>query len=62
MDVSAPYRLQSVAVTSPELRPENRRALDLLDAWMAEPEDLGETWWDAFERELRQRRFSLREA
>jgi len=62
VDIARSFRLQSTAVTTPVLRPENRRALELLEAWMAEPDDLGEAWWDDFERELRQHRFSLREA
>lgn len=55
------FRLQSTAVRAPALRPENQRALDLLEAWMAEPDDLGQTWWEDFERDLQQHRFSLRE-
>jgi len=58
-DIARPFRRQSAAVTTPVLRPENLRALDLLDAWMSEPDDLGEAWWDDFERELQQHRFSL---
>lgn len=56
------FWLQSVAVSGPALRPQNRRALDLLEAWMAEPDDLDEAWWEDFERELQQHRFTLREA
>lgn len=33
----------------------------LLEAWYAEPDDLGAAWWDDFERELRENRFKLRE-
>ena len=61
VDIARSFRLQSTAVTTPVLRPENRRALNLLEAWMAEPDDLGEAWWDDFEHELQQHRFSLRE-
>lgn len=61
VDTARPFRLQSAAVTTPALRPENQRALDLLAAWMAEPDELGEAWWEDFERELQQHRLSLRE-
>jgi antitoxin YefM len=34
---------------------------ELLEAWYAEPDDLGDAWWDDFERELRENRFKMRE-
>lgn len=55
------YPLQSLALPEAGLRPQNRRALALLEAWMAEPDDLGNEWWDAFEQDLQLHRFSLRE-
>jgi hypothetical protein len=61
VDIARSFGIQSAAVSTPALRPENRRALELLEAWMAEPDDLGEAWWDDFERELQQHRLSLRE-
>ena len=39
---------------------QNRYALKLLRSWMAEPDDLGEAWWNEFERNLRENRFKLR--
>lgn len=41
------------------LRTANRQALRLLDEWLSEPDDLGDEWWDAFERELRDHRLSI---
>lgn len=41
------------------LRAANCEALLLLADWLSEPDDLGDGWWDAFERELRNYRFSL---
>ena len=60
-EMAGHYPLQSVAISEADLRPQNRRALALLEAWMAEPDDLGKEWWDAFEHDLQQHRFSLRE-
>jgi hypothetical protein len=37
----------------------NQAALALLEEWMSEPDDLGDDWWDDFENDLRQNRFSL---
>lgn len=42
------------------IRPENRRAIELLDAWMSEPDDLGPEWWAEFDRELAASRLSFR--
>jgi hypothetical protein len=53
------HPLQSVALPEADLRPQNRRALALLAAWMDEPDDLGDEWWDAFEQDVQQRRLSL---
>jgi len=39
-----------------DIRPANRQALQLLEAWLSEPDDLDNDWWDAFELELRNRR------
>ena len=43
-----------------QLRPQNRRGLALLEDWLAEPDDLGDAWWDDFERDLKQHRLSFR--
>lgn len=42
------------------IRPENRRAIKLLDAWMDEPDDLGPEWWEEFDRELAASRLAFR--
>jgi hypothetical protein len=34
------------------LRPQNQQLLALLAAWVAEPDDRGDAWWDDFEAEL----------
>ena len=52
---------ESKTVDSPVLPPKNQQALDLLHAWMAEPDDLDDTWWDDFERDLAQSRPKFRE-
>ena len=50
---------QGVAPPEADLRPQNYRALALLEAWMAEPDDMGNEWWDAFEQDVQQHRLSL---
>ena len=42
------------------IRPANRLALQLLKAWMREPDDLGDEWWDAFELELQTNRLAIK--
>ena len=61
VDAAGYYPLQSAALPEIELRPQNQRALILLQTWLTEPDELGKDWWDAFERDLRQHRFSVRE-
>ncbi len=34
-------------------RPENRQAIELLDEWFSEPDDLGEEFWEEYEQEIR---------
>jgi len=55
------HPLQGVAPPDVDLRRQNRRALALLAAWMEALDDLGDEWWDAFEQDVQQHRFSLRE-
>ncbi len=43
-----------------DIRPENRRAIELLDAWMSEPDELGPEWWEEFDRELAASRLAFR--
>ena len=42
------------------LRPENERLLAFLEAFMAQPDDLGEEWWEEFRADLRRNRLKLR--
>ncbi len=35
-------------------KPENQAAIDLLDEWFAEPDNMGREWWDEYELELEQ--------
>jgi hypothetical protein len=64
-EVTNHYTLQSAVLPEADsedlaaLPPQNREALALLHAWMAEPDDLGETWWDEFERDLARNRLNL---
>jgi hypothetical protein len=44
------------------LRSQNQRALALLRAWQNQSDELGQAWWDDFERDLAEHRFSLLEA
>lgn len=44
------------------VREENRRALALLDAWLSEPDDLGEDWWEEFEQEMYKHRLTIQES
>ena len=43
----------------PNVRPENRHALALLEEWMSEPDDRGEHWWAQFEKYVRNQRLSI---
>jgi len=42
------------------LSPHNRRLLAFLEKLAAKPDDLGDTWWDEFEKSLRENRLKLR--
>jgi hypothetical protein len=61
VDTAGHYLLQSAVLPEVSLRPQNQRALALLQDWLAEPDELGDDWWDAFEQDLRRHRFSFRE-
>src|SRR3972149_9171270 len=52
--------LSAMSYATPQIRPENRRALALLDEWMSAPDDLGEDWWAEFEKELGEHRLAFR--
>lgn len=60
-DATSPYTLQSAVLPESKLPPQNQRALALLNAWMSEPDDLGDAWWDEFERDLAKHRLRFRE-
>ena len=44
------------------LRPENQRLLAILEEFAARPDDLGDAWWDEFEKSLRENRLRVRRA
>jgi phytoene/squalene synthetase len=58
-EATSHYTLQSAVLPESELPPQNREALALLHAWMAEPDDLGEAWGDEFERDLAENRLQF---
>ena len=37
----------------------NEKAIQLLDEWFNEPDDMGEDFWDEYERELKQNPLAL---
>jgi hypothetical protein len=39
-------------LTYEALRLKNRRALALLESWSAEPDDLGNEWWEDFLKDI----------
>lgn len=39
--------------------PRNQELLRLLKDWMSAPDDLGEEWWEEFDRDLARNRLSL---
>ena len=53
---------QSSDSSEGKMPPQNQRALALLEEWMSEPDDMSEEWWEEFERELREHRFSIHKA
>ena len=57
------HRLSQSSESSEGKTPsQNQQALALLDGWMSEPDDMSEEWWEEFERELGENRFSIRKA
>lgn len=66
-EATSHYTLQSAVLPESDsvdlaaLPPQNREALALLRAWIAEPDDLGDAWWDEFERDLAQNRLRFHE-
>ena len=53
---------QIIVIPEARLRPQNRQALALLQAWLDDPDDLDDEWWDKFEQDLKSHRFTLRDA
>lgn len=41
------------------LRDKNQKAIALLDAWFREPDDLGTDFWDEFDKNLEDNKFSI---
>lgn len=37
----------------------NLKAIEFLEEWFAEPDDMGDEFWDDFEKELESNRFSI---
>ena len=46
-------------MNDPEIRPENVEAIRILNEWMAEPDDMGEEFWQEFCDELENNRFTI---
>lgn len=57
---SPPFE-EDEAARAERIRTQNEQALQLLEKWLAEPDDLGDAWWDEFEAELRQNRLTFPE-
>jgi len=47
------------AVGLMEVSEENLKAIKFLEEWFAEPDDLGEQFWQEFDKELETNRFSI---
>lgn len=43
------------------IRPENKKIIELLKYWIQEPDELGKNWWDSFEKQLTTNRVSFGE-
>lgn len=43
----------------PKISRKNRRAIKILNKWMAEPDDKGEEFWDEFCKDLEKNRFTI---
>ncbi len=51
----------SIVENHSHIRPENKKLIELLVKWVQEPDEMGEVWWDSFERDLTLSRVSLGE-
>jgi len=47
------------AVGLMEVSENNLRAIEFLEEWFAEPDDLGEQFWEEFRKELKANRFTI---
>lgn len=47
------------AVSLMEVSENNLRAIEFLEEWFAEPDDLGEQFWEEFRKELKANRFTI---
>ena len=47
------------AITKPKISQKNLRLIKFLDQWMAEPDDLGEQFWNEFCEDLEKNRFTI---
>jgi len=52
-------RLQELRAA--EIRARNRAALDWLDRWLGTSDEMGDEWWETFERDLREHPVTLGE-
>ncbi len=53
------YQRVPLDATETDTEEQNRRILEWLERWLAEPDDLGPEWWDSFEQELKEHRLTL---
>ena len=47
------------ALSSADVSENNLKAIEFLEEWFAEPDDLGEEFWKEFDKELEANRFSI---
>ena len=46
-------------ITEPQISPKNLEAIRILNQWFAEPDDLGEEFWNEFCEDLEKNRFTI---
>jgi hypothetical protein len=54
-----PYTPESVLIPSSGIRPQNLQLLAVLNEWYNSPDELGDAWWDEFERDVRNNRLEI---
>jgi antitoxin (DNA-binding transcriptional repressor) of toxin-antitoxin stability system len=52
--------IEQILAEGRDLLPKNRRALEIMREWLSEPDEHDEAWWDEFNAELAQNRFTFR--